>query len=36
MFNMVQNGTEVAEAVYEKTGLFKVKDVTPPDFAKGE
>ncbi|KEQ68270.1 concanavalin A-like lectin/glucanase [Aureobasidium namibiae CBS 147.97] len=35
MFNMVQNGTEVAEAVYEKNGLFKVKDVTPADFAKG-
>jgi len=36
MFNMVQNNTEVAEAVYEKNGLFKVKDVTPADFAKGE
>ena len=36
MFNMVQNGTEVAEAVYVKNGLFKVKDVTPADFAKGE
>jgi hypothetical protein len=36
MFNMIQNGTEVAEAVFEKNGLFKVKDVTPADFAKGE
>jgi hypothetical protein len=36
MFNMVQNGTEVAEAVYKKDGLFEVKDVTPPDFAEGE
>jgi hypothetical protein len=36
MFNMVQNGTGVAEAVYKKNGLFSVKDVTPADFAKGE
>jgi hypothetical protein len=36
MFNMIQNGTEVAEAVFEKNGVFKVKDVTPADFAKGE
>jgi hypothetical protein len=36
MFNMVQNGTEVAEAIYKKNGLFKVKDVTPANFAEGE
>lgn len=36
MFNMIQNGTEVAEAVFKKIGLFDVKDVTPADFAKGE
>ena len=36
MFNMIQNGTEVAEAVFKKNGLFDVKDVTPADFARGE
>jgi hypothetical protein len=36
MFNMIQNSTEVAEAVFKKNGLFDVKDVTPADFAKGE
>ncbi|CAD0028641.1 unnamed protein product [Aureobasidium pullulans] len=33
MFNMVQNGTEVAEATYRKAGSFVVNDVTPADFA---
>jgi len=33
MFNMVQNGTEVAEATYKKAGSFVVNDVTPADFA---
>ncbi|TIA19515.1 concanavalin A-like lectin/glucanase [Aureobasidium pullulans] len=33
MFNMVQNGTEVAEATYRKAGSFVVSDVTPADFA---
>lgn len=35
MFNMVQNGTEVAKAVYEKPGFFSVVDVTPADFEAG-
>ena len=33
MFNMVQNGTEVADAIYQKAGSFVVNDVTPADFA---
>lgn len=36
MFNMVQNGTEVAEGVYKRDGFFEVVNVTPADFLAGE
>lgn len=35
MFNMVQNGTEVAEAKFQRNGHFKVVDVTPADWNPG-
>jgi hypothetical protein len=35
MFNMVQNGTQVAKAVYKKPGYFNVVDVTPKNFQSG-
>ncbi|KAG9584373.1 hypothetical protein KCU77_g11080, partial [Aureobasidium melanogenum] len=36
MFNMVQNGTEVARSVYKKDGSFEVVNVTPADSLAGE